>query len=236
MGENTTFVLYTDWEDIIDELTDEEVGKLFKAIFAYVSHGDISHFDGRSGLGVAFKTIRKQIDVNLKKYEETVEKRRKAANKRWKKSDGDMQSNANDANAFFALHNDNVNGNVNDNVNVNVNVNENGNERNDNVNDNVSPSAPDFSAVELSDDQLGSLVSFSSQKLVDEYVKKARDWQIKHHRKYKEPFKTIKGWIEEQMKKNPPGSAKENSYSVERVEQMIRNFPFEKKQGGEDSG
>lgn len=217
---SATFVLYCDWEDIIEELTDEEVGQLFKAIFAYVNREDVVRFDGRSGVGVAFKTICKQIDVNRRKYEQIVEKRRNAANKRWKNKGDDVQNNANNANAFFAMHNDNVNVNDNDNVNVNVN----GNERNENVNDNVSPSADDFSAVELSDEQLNSLVSFSSRPLVDYYISKARDWQIKHKRKYKDAYKTIKGWIESDKAKNPVAADKDTSYDISRIQAMADSF------------
>lgn len=215
---SATFVLYCDWEDIIEDLTDEEVGQLFKAVFAYVNHNKVIKFDGRSGVGVAFKTICKQIDVNRRKYEQIVEKRRNAANKRWKNKDNDVQNNANNANAFFAMHNDNVN----DNVNVNVNVN--GNERNENVNDNVSPSADDFSAVELSDEQLSSLVSFSSRPLVDFYIAKAKDWQIKHKRKYKDAYKTIKGWIESDKSKNPVAADKDTSYDIDRIQAMADSF------------
>lgn len=216
---SATFVLYCDWEDIIEDLTDEEVGRLFKAIFSYVNHGSAEQFDGRSGLGVAFKTIRRQIDVNRQKYEQVVEKRRNAAKKRWEKQNSDARS---DANAYFAMHNVNDNVNVNDNDNVNdiVNVNENGNERNDNV----SPSAPDFSAVELSDDQLSSLVSFSSRALVEFYIAKARDWQVKHKRKYKDAYKTIIGWIDADRTKNPPSSDKQQSFDVNQIQAMADSF------------
>ena len=228
-----SFVLYCDWEDIIEDLTDEEVGQLFKAIFAYVNREDVIHFDGRSGVGVAFKTICKQIDVNRRKYEQIVEKRRNAANKRWKNKGDDVQNNANNANAFFAMHNDNVN----DNDNVNVNVNVNGNERNENVNDNVSPSADDFSAVELSAEQLNSLVSFSSRPLVDFYIAKAKAWQIKNKRKYKDAFKTIKGWIEKDKTKNPIAADKQQSFDVSKLEVMSSSFMDRNRQllGGDNS-
>ena len=227
---SATFVLYCDWEDVINDLTDEEAGRLFKAIFAYVNNGIVNHFDKGTGISIAYKTMCKQIDVNRKKYEQVVEKRRNAANKRWKKSDEDMQSNAKNANAYFAMHNDNVN--ENDNDNVNDIVNENGNERNDNVNDNVSPSAPDFSAVELSDDQLSSLVSFSSQQIVDAFISKARQWQIKYKRRYKDPYKTILGWIQADKGKakkkstiySPAACEKNQSFTVEQLERIVKNY------------
>ena len=231
MNENlsATFVLYCDWEDIIVDLTDEDVGKLFKAIFRYVNGGETARFDGRTGLGVAFKTICKQIDVNRKKYEQVVEKRRNAAKKRWEKQKSEAQG---DANAYFAMHNVNVNENENDNDNVNVNVN--GNERNENVNDNVSPSADDFSAVELSDDQLNSLVSFSSRPLVDFYIAKARDWQVKHKRKYKDAYSTIKGWIQAEKAKTSVSSERQQSFDISMLEELDREFVS--RNGGANGG
>ena len=228
---SATFVLYCDWEDVINDLTDEEAGRLFKAIFAYVNNGIVNHFDKGTGISIAYKTMCKQIDVNRKKYEQVVEKRRNAANKRWKKSEEDMQSNAKNANAYFALHN--VNDNENDNVNVNVNENENDNDNvNDNVGDNVSPSAPDFSAVELSDEQLDSLVSFSSQQNVDAYIEKARQWQIKFKRRYKDPYKTILGWIQADKGKakkkstfySPAACEKNQSFTVQQLERIVKNY------------
>ena len=224
---SATFVLYCDWEDIIEDLTDEEVGKLFKAIFAYVNHDSIEKFDGRSGLGVAFKTIRKQIDVNRKKYEQVVEKRKKAAFKRWEKQntstqmhDLHMQSDAKNANANFAMHNVNENGNGNGNGNESVNVN--GNERNDNV----ASAEPDFSAVELSESQLFSLFSFSSQKQVEEYVEKARQWQLKNKRKYKDPYETLRKWIEQDKAKGRLKDDTPPSYDLNEYEKFARSYDF----------
>ena len=88
---SASFVLYCDWEDIIADLTNEEVGQLFKAIFAYINHDYVENFNGRTGVGVAYKTMCKQIDINRKKYEQIVEKRKKAAQKRWEKQNTDMQ-------------------------------------------------------------------------------------------------------------------------------------------------
>lgn len=235
MNENlsATFVLYCDWKDIIVDLTDEDVGKLFKAIFRYVNGGETARFDGRTGLGVAFKTICKQIDVNRKKYEQVVEKRRNAAKKRWEKQNFEAQG---DANASFAMHNDNVNENGNVNVNDNVNGNEN---ENGNVNDNIDASnaslpSVDFSAVELSADQLNSLVSFSSRPLVDFYIAKARDWQVKHKRKYKDAYSTIKGWIQAEKAKTSVSSERQQSFDISMLEELDREFVS--RNGGANGG
>ena len=210
-----SFVLFSDWIELFEDLTNEEIGILFKAVFLFVNGENDDTIkeiiDDNKGVKIAYKAISRQIKANFKKYSQIVEVRKNAASKRWN-SKKDMQNDANDANASFAyaknanaqfadaksteknfaypLHSDNVP------VNVPVNdiVPENGNEI---VN-------VDFSAVELSAEQLASLVSFSSRPVVEIFISKAREWQIKNKRKYKDPFKTIKGWIEEDQKKNKP--------------------------------
>lgn len=224
---SATFVLYSDWEDIITDLTDEEVGQLFKAVFAYVNHGTVENFNGRTGLGVAYKTIRKQIDVNRKKYEQVVEKRKKAALKRWEKQNADMQvhnvqmqNDAKNANAFFAMHNDNVNVNGNDNDNGNVNVNVNGN---DNDNDNVSASNV---ISMLTESERADLVRLSSVSSVETYISKILDWQSKNGKKCKDVYSTIRKWIEQDKSKAQYSEDTGKSYDMDEYEKFAMNYKF----------
>ena len=214
--ENTsaTFVLYCDWEDIIEDLTDEEVGQLFKAIFAYVNHDIVENFNGRTGLGVAFKTIRRQIDVNRKKYEQVVEKRRKAALKRWEKQNSAMQNIANNANAFFAMHN--VNDNDNDNDNGNGIVNDNGN---------VNVSAFDTAPL-LTEEQRAELVGLSSVSSVETYISKISDWQAKNGKKCKDIYGTLRKWIEQDKAKGSLPGEKKASYDIDEYDEYARNYDF----------
>ena len=136
-----SFILYSDYEDILNELSREEIGDLFIAIFKYENNGEILPLTGMAKM--AFVMIKKDLDRNALRYEEILEKKRIAGAKGGKqrvKNLVDINSDeANQASATFAKHNqanqaDNDNVNDNGNVNGNVNV-------NDNVNDNSSLSS-----------------------------------------------------------------------------------------------
>lgn len=111
-------IVYPDWIDIFNELTDEEAGKLIKHFFEYVNDNDPKLDD--KYLKLAFAPIKSALKRDLKKWECIVEKRKKAGQK------GGKQKAANVANANTSKQNvanladkDNDNVNVNDSVNVN---------------------------------------------------------------------------------------------------------------------
>ncbi len=215
---SATFVLYKDWRDVVEDLTDEELGKLFRAILDYVNDCQVESFDGRTGLGVAFKTIRKQIDVNCQKYEQVVEKRRKAAQKRWGKQGASMQMHnlhmQNDAkitNANFAMHNDNVNDNDNGNGNGNVNETD-----NDNDND----------AFLLTEEQRFDLVGRSSVESVETYISKILKWEAEKNKKCKDVYGTISKWIDQDKAKGRLKDDTPPSYDLNEYESFARSYDF----------
>lgn len=126
---NDSFILYTSYYAIIDGLTDEQLGKLMRAIFIYARDGEVINLEPT--LRMAFAFIKDDMERNQAKYNEKREKLRANAQKRWQKKQLDanaeepqrkhtkacksMQLNTN---AEIALHNDNVYDNeyVNDNV------------------------------------------------------------------------------------------------------------------------
>lgn len=68
-----SFVLYNDYQQHIERLTDEQAGKLFKAIFDYVNTGTIALLEGQADM--AFSFIALQLDRDVEKYEEICRKR-----------------------------------------------------------------------------------------------------------------------------------------------------------------
>lgn len=118
-----SFILYTEQKEIIDKLTDEQAGKLIKAIYQYVKDGIIPELDML--LEIAFIPIKQNLERNSEKWENIKQKRSEAG-----KIGAEIkkQKQAKQANANFALSkqaNEAVNVNVNVNGNVNVNDNEN---------------------------------------------------------------------------------------------------------------
>jgi hypothetical protein len=66
-----SFILYNDSLKVLDELTDEQAGVLFKAIFKY-QNGIETDLD--FGLKMAFLPFKNQFERDLEKYENVVER------------------------------------------------------------------------------------------------------------------------------------------------------------------
>lgn len=71
--DNKSFIIYKDWEEYLETLTDEETGKLFRALFAYAKRAEETPFDG--ALRMLFTMMRNTIDRYGKKWEDVCEAR-----------------------------------------------------------------------------------------------------------------------------------------------------------------
>ena len=125
MAENKkSFVAYCDWENQLDLLSDDEAGKLFRHLLAYVNDKNPQFSQEDRILKMAFEPIRLQLKRDLDKYEEVKQKRSQAGRSGGLKSgESRSKSNQNEAketNASFDSKNE-ANEAVNDNVTVNVN-------------------------------------------------------------------------------------------------------------------
>jgi len=117
-----SFVVYHDIKEVLDDLTDEQAGKLFRTMVNYSVEGSEQPLDGV--LKFIFIPIRQQMDRDSTKWEGIREKRAEAGRKGGIKS-GESRRKANEANALSASSNEAneaVNVNVNDNVTVNDNA------------------------------------------------------------------------------------------------------------------
>lgn len=107
------FILYADQKALFDQLPNDKAGELIKFIFAYVN--DENPVTEDIIINLAFTPIKQQLKRDLKKFEETKEKRSEAgkagANKRW-------QNIAKDSKRISSIAKiaDNDNVNVNDKV------------------------------------------------------------------------------------------------------------------------
>ena len=167
MGDNkNSFLVYAaDIKETLDDLTDEQVGKLFRGMVDYQVTGETPTFSGE--LKFAFIPIRQQMDRDNTKWQQTRDKRTASGRKggirsgevRKAKAKGEANE-ANEANASTDRFTDNFINEANEAVNVNVNV-------NDNVNVNVSDS---FDAVSDGPAPLSSsLISYLNEKAGTNY-------------------------------------------------------------------
>ncbi len=75
-------LIHHDFERMFDRLTDEECGKLLKAVLRYDKYDEETYFEDRS-LMLCYDRVIDCLDRYHKKYEETCRKRAEAAKKRW---------------------------------------------------------------------------------------------------------------------------------------------------------
>ena len=156
-----SFILYTEQKEVIDKLSDEQAGKLIKAIYEYVETGQMPKLDAL--LEIVIIPFKQNIDRNANKYEETKKKRSEAGKigAEVKKQMKAKQANANFAKSKQANQADNVN----DNDNVNVNENDNNN------NDVVSDSCVDGlqGVIDFYNNNIGFLSPYSL-KILESYA------------------------------------------------------------------
>lgn len=89
---NDSFILYTSDYQLIEGLTDEQLGQLTRALFIYARDGKTIKLD--PVVRMAFVFIKDKIDRNQTKYQKKCERLRANAQKRW-----GMQKDANDTEA-----------------------------------------------------------------------------------------------------------------------------------------
>ena len=96
--ERTAFVLPKSQKEIIDQLTDEEAGKIFKAIYEYEVNKNIYKFN--KYLQIIFTQFKIELDKNAKLYEERCQKNRENVQKRWENTNvyDRIRANTNDTN------------------------------------------------------------------------------------------------------------------------------------------
>lgn len=87
-------LIHHDFERMFDMLTDEECGKLLKAVLRYDKYGEDTFFEDRS-LRLCYVRIIDCLDKNRTKYEETCRKREESAKKRWEDVKVEKSSYAN---------------------------------------------------------------------------------------------------------------------------------------------
>ncbi len=78
-------LIYVDWINIFEELSDEEAGKLVKHLFKYVNDMNPQAPDRLTKL--LFEPIKQTLKRDLVKYEDKREKNRENILKRWNKKD-----------------------------------------------------------------------------------------------------------------------------------------------------
>ena len=90
------FLIHHDFREQVEDLSNEQLGELFRAILNYEIDNKLPLFTDKE-LKIAFKFIKINLDSTNQKYEEICEKRRQAIKKRWE--------NTNDTNVYNDIQN-----------------------------------------------------------------------------------------------------------------------------------
>lgn len=105
---NDSFILYTSDYQLIEGLTDEQLGQLTRALFVYARDGEVIKIE--PVVRMAFVFIKDKIDRNKQKYQKKCERNRENIRKRWNKSNtNDTKENEripNDTSVYERIPND----------------------------------------------------------------------------------------------------------------------------------
>ena len=179
-----SFILYTEQKEVIDKLTDEQAGKLIKAIYEYVETDKMPQLD--SLLEIVIIPFKQNIDRNIDKWEQIKQKRSEAG-----KIGAEIkkQKQAKQANVNFAKSKEaNQAVNVNENVNVNDNV---------NVKDKKIHFA-DY--VTMTNAEYEKLVSTYSKEFADQCITVLDNYKGANGKKYKSDYRAILNWVVDKVK------------------------------------
>ena len=199
MGKNS-FILYNDQKNVIDKLTDEQAGKLIKAIYAYESGEEIV-LDGLLDLVITpFITA---LEKDREKYQETCNKRARAG------SEGGKQRVANQANASKSKQIKQKQANQADKDN------DKDNDKDINKKENIKEKAAKIHFAEfvtMSNVEYETLVNTHGKEFADQCITKLDHYKGSSGKTYKSDYRAILSWVVDELKKNQGKAVKTNAY------------------------
>ncbi|MED9970388.1 MAG: DUF6291 domain-containing protein [Ruminococcus sp.] len=86
MSKPKYFQIFIDKKKLINLLSDEEAGRLFKAIFAFADKGEIADFSDNRAVNMAYMILTEQIERDYETYEHVCKVNKRNAKKDLKKA------------------------------------------------------------------------------------------------------------------------------------------------------
>ena len=227
MAKKKSFILYADYIKHIGKLTDEEAGRLFKAIFEYVNEGRLPDLDGMTAM--AFSFISNQLDSDLQKYEETCKKRSENIKKRWEKANKcqnqtDSTADTKDTNEYkciFCNTNDTDNG-IDSDIDIENEIDiENDSDSGSVLHNNTVPvPGTTTTNVHLTEKQYNDLCGKYGKEIIDRYIAKIGRYLNSNGKKpFSNHYETIVKWLTSdniQPKRQP-------SFDIGRIMEHAKN-------------
>jgi uncharacterized phage protein (TIGR02220 family) len=124
MKDKNTFVIFNENKEYIDQLSDAQAGRLFKAVFAYEEDGTVPDFSDDLALSITFSVIRKQLDYMDEQYDKKSAARSEAGKKgmasRWNNDSSENGSVITNDNNVITKNNNAITGNNKNNLSESV--------------------------------------------------------------------------------------------------------------------
>ena len=216
MAKKKSFILYADYIKHIRRLSDEDAGRLFKAIFDYVNEGELPDLDGMAAM--AFSFIANQLDNDLQKYEETCKKRSENIKKRWEKVNASQKAaentsdtkDTNEYNCIFCNTNDTDN-DIDSDIDIENDIDIDSDS--DSVLHNICARGAHHT-IHLTEQDYKNLCEKYGQAVIDQYIERIDQYLSTNNKKpYPNHYQTILKWLESDNVK--PSSSP--SYDVDAI-------------------
>ena len=201
MAKKKSFILYADYIKHIRRLSDEDAGRLFKAIFDYVNEGKLPDLDGMAAM--AFSFIANQLDTDLQKYEETCKKRSENIKKRWEKANASQKAaentsdtkDTNEYNCIFCNTNDTDN-DIDSDIDIENDIDIDSDSDSGSVLHNMRPRGAHHT-IHLTEQDYKNLCEKYGKAIIDQYIERIDQYLSTNNKKpYPNHYQTILKWLE----------------------------------------
>lgn len=196
-----SFILHIDSLGILNELTDEQAGQLFKLIYNYYNPEKPIETQITQLVNLAFYPFKSQFQRDLQAYNKVCDRN---------KNNGMLGGRPKKNNPNKPKKPDNDNKNNNDNENDN---------NNDNKNNKNLPALKNkyLDSVKLSDIEYNKLLSEYAQHEVDWIIDCLNNYKMSSGVKYKSDYHAICKWVKDAFRKAKVDFIKDNNTSEVRV-------------------
>lgn len=196
-----SFILHIDSLGILDELTDEQAGQLFKLIYSYHNPNKPKETQITQLVNLAFYPFKSQFERDLQSYNNVCDRN---------KNNGMLGGRPKKNNPEKPKKPDNKNKNDNKNDSKN---------NNDNKNNKNLPTLKNLhlECVELSDAEYNKLLNEFAKHEVDWMIDKLNSYKLATGKPYKSDYGAIRKWVIDAFNKAKKDFIKDNNTSEVRI-------------------
>lgn len=202
MAKKDSFILYTDQKAVINKLSDEQAGKLIKAIYEYVENGEMPELDTVLDLVITpFKTV---LDKDKAKYEEVSKARAEAGSKGGKAKESKRKQKK----ELQVKESKSSNSDDNDNE-----------YDNDLKKENIKKKYGENENVRFTDEEFQKVKDYFPKDYM-ERIQSLDDYIQSKGKRYKDHFATLRTWARKEGYKPPTINKKKEEYRAVDTSQL----------------